>query len=250
MSDELLTRQVDFTLTRADEDGDGLTLEGYAAVFNTATRIDSWEGKFDEIIAPGAFKKTLTERGDRVVLQFDHGQHPFIGSMPIGRIDELSEDARGLKVRARLFDNDLIRPVRDAIDGEAIKGMSFRFNVMADEWDDSGDIDVRTIREVKLHEIGPVVFPAYEDTTVGVRSDVTVTAAQFVHRLHTDQDFRHEASMLLAAAPELVAALTGTTDEGRTTTDDAAEPHVVDRTDEHTSVLDRIRKHIPQGDAA
>ena len=248
MSD-VLTRQVDFTIERADDTGDGLTLEGYAAMFDSTTRINSWEGKFDERIAPGAFKKTLSERGDRVVLQFDHGQHPMIGSMPIGSIDELSEDSRGLKVRARLFDNELIRPVRDAIAGKAIKGMSFRFEVVADEWDSSGDVDMRTIREVKLHEIGPVVFPAYEDTTVGVRSDLTVTAAQFVHRLHTDEDFRHEASALLVAAPDLVAALTeGTTGEGRTQDDEAAEPHFVDRSDEHTDVLALIRNHTQEGD--
>lgn len=240
---ELLTRQVDFTLTRADDTGDGLTLEGYAAVFNTPTRIDSWEGKFDEIIAPGAFKKTLEERGDRVVLQFDHGQHPFIGSMPIGRIEELSEDSRGLKVKARLFDNDLIRPVRDAIDGQAIKGMSFRFNVLGEKWDESGDVDVRTITEVKLHEIGPVVFPAYEDTTVGVRSQTVTDAARTVSRLRDDEDFRLETSRLLAAAPELVAALTGTTNEGRDNPDDAAEPHVVDRTADIKELRAQINKH-------
>ena len=39
-----LTRSVPFRLERATEDGDGLTLEGYGAVFDTPTRIDSWEG--------------------------------------------------------------------------------------------------------------------------------------------------------------------------------------------------------------
>lgn len=244
MSD-VLTRQVDFELTGTRDDGDGLTLEGYAAMFNATTRINSWEGKFDERIAPGAFKKTLAERGDRVVLQFDHGQHPFIGSMPIGRIEELSEDARGLKVRARLFDNELIRPVRDAIAGGAIKGMSFRFSVMAEDWDESGDVDVRTIREVKLHEIGPVVFPAYEQTTVGVRSETVTDAAQMVVRLREDEDFRREAMRLLAAAPELVAALTGTAGEGRES-DDAAGLHVVDRSDEFERTVARIANYIQE----
>jgi len=40
-----LTRSVAFELERADSDGDGLTLEGYAAVFDSETVIDSWEDR-------------------------------------------------------------------------------------------------------------------------------------------------------------------------------------------------------------
>lgn len=153
---------------RNDGDGDGFTLEGYGAVFDEPTRIDSWEGKFDEIIARGAFSKTLKER--RPVLQFDHGRDAATGSVPIGAIDEIREDERGLFVRARLHDNARVEPIRQAIASGAIDGMSFRFRVTREEWDESDDIPVRTIREVELFEVGPVVFPAYAATTVGVRS--------------------------------------------------------------------------------
>jgi uncharacterized protein len=172
MSDQPLIRTADFTVVRASDGDDGLTLEGYAAVFNTATRIDSWEGKFDEVIAPGAFKRTIDHKGPaKIRLQFDHGKHPTIGSIPIGAITELREDARGLFVRARLFDNDLVKPVRDAIRGGAITGMSFQFRVVRDDVDNTGDVPLRTIREVELFELGPVVWPAYDTTTVGVRAD-------------------------------------------------------------------------------
>ncbi|HMI47994.1 MAG TPA: HK97 family phage prohead protease [Gemmatimonadaceae bacterium] len=153
--------------SRADH-GDGFTLEGYAAVFNTPTRIDSWEGQFDETIAPGAFKKTIRDRTP--VLQFDHGRDGPTGSVPIGKVEDLQEDGRGLFVRARLHDNPRVEPIRQAIQSGAIDGMSFRFRVLREEWDETGDIPVRTIREVDLFELGPVVFPAYEATTVGVRS--------------------------------------------------------------------------------
>nr|MBP9053593.1 HK97 family phage prohead protease [Ilumatobacteraceae bacterium] len=78
----------------------------------------------------------------------------------------------GLFVRARMFDNPRVEPIRQAIAGGAIDGMSFRFRVTREEWDESGDDDVpvRTIRELDLFELGPVVFPAYEATSVGVRS--------------------------------------------------------------------------------
>lgn len=151
------------------ESGDGHTLEGYAAVFDTPTRIEGWEGNFDEQIQRGAFNRTLNAR--RPVLQFDHGHDARTGSVPIGAIDDIREDDKGLYVRARLFDNPVVEPIRQAIAGQAIDGMSFRFRVNDDRWEKrAGDVDLRTIREVELYELGPVVFPAYDSTSVGVRS--------------------------------------------------------------------------------
>lgn len=186
----LVSRAVDFRAVEAsgDEQGDGRTLEGYAAVFDTPTEINSWEGAFTEEIARGAFRKTLRERTP--VLQFDHGRDWRTGSVPIGAFESLSEDDTGLHVVARLFDNPVVEPIRQAIEGRAITGMSFRFEVIRDEWRDTETGKVikpgpdlwdalwdnddpakikRTIKEVKLFEAGPVVFPAYEATSVGVR---------------------------------------------------------------------------------
>jgi HK97 family phage prohead protease len=186
----LCTRAVDFTPLTDEErsdDSDGRTMEGYGAVFGVDTEINSWEGKFKERIAKGAFKKTISER--KPVLQFDHGHDARTGSVPIGKIEELSEDKSGLKVKARLFDNPVVEPIRQAIEGEAISGMSFRFKVVRDQWTDKDGKTIkrdelhqllwdpgergplsRTIREVDLFEVGPVVFPAYSQTSVGVRS--------------------------------------------------------------------------------
>lgn len=185
-----ITRTAEFTLVRSDEDtqDDGLTLEGYAAVFNSATEIDSWEGNFREIIMKGAFRRSIREMTP--VLQFDHGRHPLIGSIPIGKIRSLSEDDHGLAVVARITDNWLTQPVREAIRDESINGMSFRFEVMRDEWTDNAGKRInnmeelqrllwdagdrgpitRTLKELKVQELGPVVWPAYQDTEVSVRS--------------------------------------------------------------------------------
>lgn len=191
---EDLCRSVPFTLIRAtgDAGGDGLTLEGYGLIFDAVTEIDSWEGTFEEVIARGATRKSLRERTPRI--QFDHGRHPLIGSIPIGRITEIGEDDRGLHVVARLTDNWLIQPVRDAISDETVDGMSFRFSIIREEWRDAAgklikaeDVDKalwypslldyeivaplrRTLKEIKIPEVGPVVWPAYEQTSVGVRS--------------------------------------------------------------------------------
>lgn len=159
---------VEFEIVRSADDGDGLNLSGYAAVFDSPTRIADYGGEFIEKIAPGAFRHTL--RNGRPVMQFDHGQHPLIGSLPIASIRKLKEDTRGLYVEARVFDNWLTEPLRDAIREQAINGMSFRFSVVKDTWEKTKGSKVRTLNEVKLYELGPVVFPAYSDTTVALRS--------------------------------------------------------------------------------
>lgn len=189
-----LERTVDFLPFRAEtgEEGDGRSFDGYAAVFDSVTRINSWEGRFDERIAKGAFRKSIKER--MPVLQFDHGRHPYIGSMPIGAIRGLKEDTKGLHVDARLHADPFFGPLREAIASTSIHGMSFRFEVVKEDWhykgkritdpdevmrliygrydddDDDDEVIMRTLKELKVPELGPVVFPAYSDTTASVRS--------------------------------------------------------------------------------
>lgn len=197
-------REAPFKLRAADDDepNDGLTLDGYGAVFGRMTVIDSWEGCFREQIALGAMKRSFRETPPKV--QFDHGRHPLIGSIPIAALRSIAEEADpelapngGAHIVARMFDNWLMQPVRDAIEAGAINGMSFRFTVVRESWtyadgrrikDDDAlrielrrtrhedvapdDLPVRTLQELRVPEMGPVVWPAYSDTSVGVRSQV------------------------------------------------------------------------------
>lgn len=151
--------------------GDGRTLEGLAAVFDTPSRIAARDGDFDEVIRRGAFLRSLEKRTP--VLQFEHGRDPRVGAVPIGTIEDIGEDSQGLRVKARLFDNPVVEPVRQAIEGKAIRGMSFRFMVPdgGDTWQQRrGDVDLREVHQADTAECGPVVFPAYDTTTVTVRS--------------------------------------------------------------------------------
>jgi len=181
---------------RAVKHDDGLTLDGYAAVFDQWTDIDDHLGTYRERIAPGAFKRTLGMR--MPILQFDHGSHPLIGSIPLGRITSITEDGHGLRVKARLSDNWLVQPVRDAIRDGGITGMSFRFRIVDEEWTRSRTdmVEERTVREVELFEVGPVVWPAYEATSVGVRSREALTA------LH-DPEVRSEIARILATGTDV-----------------------------------------------
>ncbi|MHB9862182.1 HK97 family phage prohead protease [Streptomyces sp. YIM S03343] len=211
-----LERSVPFQLLRAegDAEGGGRTLTGYAALFDNPTEINSWEGTFTEKIRKGAFKKTIREQTP--VMQFDHGRHPLIGSIPIGSITDLREDDQGLYVEGRITDNWLMQPVRDAISEQSVNGMSFRFEVVREEWrdvngklvkpeevydllwmpGDRGPLQ-RELIELKCRELGPVVFPAYAGTSVSVRArDV---ADGLVHDDDMTRRIRHSLARDAAA---------------------------------------------------
>lgn len=236
-----IRRTYPFEVVRADTrfEGDGLTFEGYAAVFDTPTRIQSWEGDFFEQIRKGAFAKSIEERTP--VLQFDHGTHPLVGSIPLGVISKIAEDSRGLFVRARLSNNWLVEPVRDAIRDGAIDGMSFRFNVLRDEWDTSDDIPVRTLHEVRVPEVGPVVFPAYEATTATVRHNGD--AARILDAIRAaDEPTRRDLAALLAFDPLTAEDLsvTDAADTGTSGTEPGTPPLVAPAVDHVREVRDRV----------
>lgn len=161
---DLCVRAFDFEF---ESRSDGRTLEGYAAVFNSPTTIRDVGGDFEETILPGAFKRSISQR--MPILQWDHGKDPRVGTVPIGSISHLAEDSKGLHVRARLFDNAVVEPVRQAIEAGAVRGMSFRFGVPkdGDHWPTR---DKRHVRDLDAYELGPVAFPAYDATSVSVRS--------------------------------------------------------------------------------
>jgi len=159
---------------RADGQGTLGTLYGHFAVFNTETLIDSWwEGKFRERIAPGAFSRTINHRGDRVRVLFNHGLDPQVGDKVLGRPSILREDERGVYYEVPLLDTSYNRDLAPGLDADQY-GASFRFEVVQEDWEDPPDgtdqLPLRTIREVKLFEFGPVTFPAYEAATAGLRS--------------------------------------------------------------------------------
>lgn len=147
------------------------TLFGYAAVFGQRTVIDSWEGRFVEVIERGAFADTLRERSDQVKVLFNHGFDPTVGDKPLGKPSRMEEDRHGLAVEVPLDDTSYNRDIAASLRSGALDGQSFRFSVTAERWEEPDDgLPVRHVEAVTLYEFGPVTFPAYEATSAGVRS--------------------------------------------------------------------------------
>jgi HK97 family phage prohead protease len=152
--------------------GDGLTFEGYAAVFDKPSIPipGGPRGPFIETIRQGAFSRTLARNPD-IVLSYQHN----LMTLPLGRTRSgtlsLAEDSHGLLAKGTLPDNEVGRPVRDAIRRGDVSGMSIRFRVPSkagEKW--SADYSSRELLEVALGpELSIVNFPAYPDTTAAVR---------------------------------------------------------------------------------
>jgi HK97 family phage prohead protease len=160
---------------RASPDGDGLTVSGYIARFGDPTVIEDWMGNYTEELKRGAFTRTLAERGaSKVKMQFNHGADSAFGALPVGVWTDLREDRKGLFGEGRIHDTWHTIPIQAAIRSGALDGMSFKFKVIQDAWR-KGDpkantLDHRTLTEVALYEAGMVVHPAYESTTLALRS--------------------------------------------------------------------------------
>lgn len=148
--------------TREAEDG-AMRLSGYAAVFNDA----SVPLPFSERIAPGAFRKTLSETPD-VRLLINHE------GLPLARTKNgtltLSEDEVGLRFDADLPDTTEARDLWTLIQRGDVDQMSFAFRVIRQKW--SADRTERTLTEVSLADgdVSVVTYPAYPTTSVEARA--------------------------------------------------------------------------------
>jgi len=144
---------------------EGMTVAGYAAVFNSPADIgDMWQ----EVVAPGAFAETLRSGSDVLAL-YSHEIERLLGRQSSGTL-RLSEDERGLSVEIDLPDTTDGRDVATLIKRGDLKGMSFGFCVTHDEWDETTTPPKRTIHAVDLREVTITASPAYEDTECGMRS--------------------------------------------------------------------------------
>lgn len=114
---------------------------GYAALFDVADA-----GR--DTIRRGAFARTLAERRTPLPLYWQHRP-----GQPIGVIEHVSEDARGLRVVARIE-----RPESRAallLSQGAVSGLSFGFRTRAARQTKEG----RELLEIDLFEISLVSHP-------------------------------------------------------------------------------------------
>ena len=162
-----------FTALDLKSIADNGAFEGYASLFNR-------EDLGRDVIAPGAFRETLSQRGPHGVrLLFQHNP-----AEPIGAWQSLTEDAKGLLVQGRLTTEVArAREVLSLMRAGAIDGLSIGFRVLKASPRDR-QRGIRRIEKVDLWEISIVTFPMLPDARIRA-----VKSRPFADRPPTERQF-------------------------------------------------------------
>jgi len=150
--------------TRTDEQSDKKVIEGYFSVFNSETEL--FPGAYEEI-APGAFDNTLS---NDIRALINHDTSYVLGRNKSNTLD-LKVDSRGLwgSIEINENDSDAVNLYERVKRGD-VDSCSFGFNILKEDTDYREDGSIKwTIREIDLHEVSIVTFPAYDNTSVQAR---------------------------------------------------------------------------------
>lgn len=156
---------------RATVDEESRRVEGYALLFN----VDScpmWDGEMIERIAPTALDGVL-EKSDILCLMNHDERRGVLARYRMGEGSlKLEIDEKGLRYSfdapSTALGDELIESLRRGDISES----SFAFTVQDVNWDKKEDgTYIRTILKFeRLYDVSPVYYPAYEDTSVALRS--------------------------------------------------------------------------------
>jgi Escherichia/Staphylococcus phage prohead protease len=158
---------------RVESRGVTPVIRGYAIVYN---RLSELLGFFKEQIAPEAVTRTLTEGVDLRAL-IDHDPRAVLGRLKAGTL-RVETDGHGLRVEIDPPNTTAGHDIVTSIRRGDITGMSFAFQTVQDEWDQTVDPPIRTVRDMRVREVSVVTFPAYPETEVAMRSLAAVRADQ------------------------------------------------------------------------
>ena len=113
---------------------------------------------------PGAFRKTLSERGQKVRFLWQHDR-----TEPIGKILELREDTRGLFIKAVISDTARGRDALALLRDNVGLGLSIGYDAMPGGTEYVKEADgstSRLLKELRLWEASVVTFQMNEEATV------------------------------------------------------------------------------------
>lgn len=150
---------------RADKES--RVIEGYAAIFDSASR----DMGFIEYIDRGAFDGVLERSDVFAVLNHDNNKILARSNKGAGSL-ELTIDDKGLKYRFEAPHNDLGNSVLEYIRRNELSESSFAFTVDTDAWNKESDgTYIRHITKIdRLFDVSPVWTAAYAATSVSCRS--------------------------------------------------------------------------------
>lgn len=161
---ELLSSEIEIR----EMEGGLRTITGYAVKWEMKSVTMGYWRRFKEQFKRGAFTDSLTQDDQLALWSHDYSQ--VLGRTKNGTL-RLFEDEIGLRFELDLADTTLGDDTYKTIKRGDVDGVSFGFQMIKEEWDESDpDNVVRSVTKAKLVEISPVAFPAYPDSQVSARS--------------------------------------------------------------------------------
>jgi HK97 family phage prohead protease len=152
-----------FKITRDEQTPEERIVEGYFALYESETEL--WEGSY-EIISKGAFDSTLNKD---VRALWNHNTQYVLGRSKNGSL-QLRADDKGLFGTIKLPNTQYANDLYELVSRGDIDQASFGFNIIDEELEELASGGYRwRIKDIDLHEISVVTFPAYENTTVQAR---------------------------------------------------------------------------------
>lgn len=148
---------------RAEEDN--LKIGGYFVLFNDETEL--YDGIF-ETVDSRALDKTLN---NDIRCLFNHDTSKVLGRTKSNTLT-LEKDDKGLYGEVIINPNDKEAvSVYERVKRGDIDQCSFGFNILDEDQrlDERDNLHI-TLKEIDLHEVSIVTFPAYPNTTVSARS--------------------------------------------------------------------------------
>jgi uncharacterized protein len=146
---------------REEQENESKKITGYAVKWGEKS--SPIFGLFEEVFERGAFSDSLS--GD-VIAAWDHNRSEILGRTPGTLI--LEEDEVGL--RYEITPPNWADKYIESVERGDVRGSSFIFVPEIEEWDESGEMALRTVKKANLYEVSPVIYPAYPTSEAGIRS--------------------------------------------------------------------------------
>ena len=159
--------------TRIEADKEARTITGYAAIYNS----DSEDlGGFIERMAPGSFDGRLQ---DDVRVLFNHDNNLVLGRTISGTAT-LEVDEKGLRYTCQLPDTTYAKDLIELMERGDVTQSSFAFTIEDESWEERADgMLIRTVKKLgQLYDVSPVTYPAYKDSTSGLRTSAPIEMEQ------------------------------------------------------------------------
>ena len=155
-----------------DSQDQKMLIQGYAIRFNEPAVFDVDGVEYREVIDPRALDKT--DMRD-VPLRYNHSDNVMVMARTRNKTLQLIKDDEGLRILADLANTTAGRDLYELIKRGDVDKMSFAFTVARDDY----DVETRTRRILaidKIFDVSAVDSPAYETTSISVRSYFEVEA--------------------------------------------------------------------------